>query len=132
MEAQGGWLPRLRGPHLPGCLVALANPGDGQDLDGRNISVIVVGMEKNNKIVVRGLPWSVRNERLGQVFEGYGEVVEARVIMDRRDPTRSRGYGFVTFADAEVAKAALEMDGADIDGRTVSVQFDRRPGPYGA
>ena len=48
-------------------------------------------------------------------------MTEAKVISDR-DTGRSRGFGFVTFdAPADAQKAMAEMDGAEIDGRSVRV-----------
>ncbi|XP_074306895.1 glycine-rich RNA-binding protein 2, mitochondrial-like isoform X2 [Silene latifolia] len=53
--------------------------------------------------------------------------VGARIIVDR-DTGRSRGFGFVDFADDESAKNALAMDGKDLHGRTIRVNFaDAKP-----
>ena len=51
------------------------------------------------KVFVGGLSWDTNDEGLRNAFAGFGEVVEAKVITDR-DTGRSRGFGFVTFADA--------------------------------
>jgi cold-inducible RNA-binding protein len=75
----------------------------------------------SNRVFVGGLAWATDDEGLRQAFEGFGEVVDAKVIADR-DTGRSRGFGFVSFADAASMKAALEkMDGAELDGRTIRV-----------
>ena len=58
------------------------------------------------------------------MFAVYGEITEAVVIMDR-ETQRSKGFGFVTFKNAEDAKKALEMNGKDIDGRTLVVNIAR-------
>ncbi|CAN6173252.1 unnamed protein product [Urochloa humidicola] len=48
---------------------------------------------------------------LRDAFAGYGEVIEARIIMDR-ETGRSRGFGFVTYTSTEEAAAAITgMDG---------------------
>lgn len=74
-----------------------------------------------NKLFVGGLDWNTDNNGLQQAFSEYGEVVEASVITDR-ETGRSRGFGFVTFADAAAANAAITaMDGKSLDGRTVRV-----------
>ena len=52
----------------------------------------------SNKLFVGGLPWAADDERLKLQFATYGEVTEAIVITDR-ETGRSRGFGFVTFAD---------------------------------
>jgi len=74
-----------------------------------------------NKLFVGGLSWNTDDNGLKGAFDRFGEVVEAKVITDR-DTGRSRGFGFVTFAEGEAAsKAVEEMDGTDLDGRTIRV-----------
>ncbi|MFS7994618.1 putative RNA recognition motif domain, nucleotide-binding alpha-beta plait domain superfamily [Helianthus anomalus] len=54
------------------------------------------------------------------------------VIMDR-ETGRSRDFGFVTFADAEAASAAIQaMDQSELHGRTVRVNYanDRPQGGW--
>lgn len=80
------------------------------------------------KLFVGGLSWGTTDDALRSAFEKYGEIVEAKVIADR-DTGRSRGFGFVTFADDAVAIRAMEeMNGADLDGRSIRVDeaHDRR------
>ena len=87
----------------------------------------------SKKLFVGGLSWNTDDAGLRQAFEAFGEVREARVITDR-DTGRSRGFGFVTFSDAESADRALsEMNGTDLDGRTIRVDLatDRRGGGGG-
>ena len=58
-----------------------------------------------------------------------GEITEARIIQDR-ETGRSRGFGFVTFADKHSADQAVEkFDGVEFDGRNIKVNIaeDRRP-----
>ena len=87
----------------------------------------------SKKLFVGGLSWGTDDNGLKQAFEAFGEVAEAKVITDR-DTGRSRGFGFVTFVEAEDAsKAAEEMNGAELDGRTLNVDEarDRRGGGGG-
>ena len=73
------------------------------------------------KLFVGGLAWATTDQALLNAFTQYGEIVEAKVITDR-ETGRSRGFGFVTFADKDVAATAVaEMDGADLDGRAIRV-----------
>ena len=73
------------------------------------------------KIFVGGLSWNTSDDSLRQAFEQCGEVLDAKVITDR-ETGRSRGFGFVTFAEDAGAQAAIdEMDGKPLDGRTVRV-----------
>ena len=74
----------------------------------------------NNKLFVGSLPWSVNNDSLRELFAQYGEITDAVVIMDR-DSGRSKGFGFVTFTTEEAAQKALEMDGKEVEGRTIVV-----------
>ena len=87
----------------------------------------------SKKLFVGGLSWDTDDAGLQAAFEVHGDVTEAKVITDR-DSGRSRGFGFVTFADASSAQEALsEMNGTDLDGRTirVDVAHDRRRGGGG-
>lgn len=73
------------------------------------------------KLYVGNLPWSIKDDELEKLFEGVGPVISARVITDRENPSRSRGFGFVEMDDG-VARAAIEkMNGHEIDGRTLRV-----------
>ena len=75
----------------------------------------------SKKLFVGGLSWDTTDRSLAAAFEEFGEVIEAKVITDR-DTGRSRGFGFVTLANAADAdRAAQDLDGAAIDGRNVRV-----------
>ncbi len=75
----------------------------------------------SKKLFVGGLSWNTTDGSLAEAFEAFGEVTDAKVITDR-ETGRSRGFGFVTFAEAEAADTAIaEMDGQPLDGRTVRV-----------
>lgn len=76
-------------------------------------------MDKN-KLFIGSLPWSINNDSLRELFAQYGEITEAIVITDR-DSGRSKGFGFVTFSTEEAAQKALEMDGKEVEGRTIVV-----------
>ena len=77
----------------------------------------------SNKIFVGGLAWATDDHALQNAFEAHGNVTEAKVISDR-ETGRSRGFGFVTFGDADGATAAIAaMDGSDLDGRTIRVNL---------
>jgi len=75
------------------------------------------------KLFVGGLSWGTTDEILRQGFEEHGPVEEAKVVTDR-DTGRSRGFGFVTFTNAEDAENALNaLNGTNFDGRTIRVDF---------
>ena len=66
------------------------------------------------------LSWNVDNDWLASEFAECGEVVSARVQMDRNSG-RSRGFGFVEFATVEAANACVALNGKEIDGRPVKI-----------
>ncbi len=84
----------------------------------------------SNKLYVGNLPWSTDNMGLREMFETYGPVEDARVVMDR-ETGRSRGFGFVTFESTEDAESALAQDGQEIDGRQIRVNVAREREPRG-
>jgi len=77
----------------------------------------------SKKLFVGGLSWDTTDRELREAFEPYGDVTEARVIMER-DSGRSRGFGFVTFESEASATAAMEaMNETELDGRNIRVDF---------
>ena len=83
----------------------------------------------SRNIYVGNLPWSFKDENLGQMFGEHGEVQSAKVIMDR-DSGRSRGFGFVEMSTPEEASAAIEaINGSEHDGRTLKVDAAQERAP---
>lgn len=72
------------------------------------------------KIYVGNLSYQTADAELRQAFEAHGEVLSARVIMDRMT-NRSRGFGFVEMNDADGQVAIKAMDGASLQGRQLKV-----------
>ena len=60
------------------------------------------------KLFVGNLSWKATNDDLRQKFEEFGEVTDAIIIMERDNPGRSRGFGFVEFAEEADGRAAIE------------------------
>jgi RNA recognition motif-containing protein len=82
------------------------------------------------KLYVGNLPYSVADSDLQRLFEAHGSVVSAQVIMDR-DTGRSKGFGFVEMgSDSEAQAAIADMNGKEIDGRSLTVN-EARPKPEG-
>ena len=74
-----------------------------------------------NKLFVGGLKWEATEDDLREFFAEAGEITDAVVLHDR-DTGRSRGFGFVTYATDEEAKAAVEkFNEADFMGRKLTV-----------
>lgn len=73
------------------------------------------------KLFIGGLSWNTDDSSLRARFEEFGAVADAVVIRER-ETGRSRGFGFVTFAEESQADAAVaQMDNQDFDGRTIRV-----------
>jgi RNA recognition motif-containing protein len=77
------------------------------------------------KLYVGNLPYTITEEDLRKLFADYGDIEEAVIIIDKFSQ-RSKGFGFVTLADAEMAqKAITEVNGKEIDGRALVVNEAR-------
>lgn len=75
----------------------------------------------SKKLFVGGLSWGTDDAMFQDAFARFGELTEAKVILDR-DTGRSRGFGFVTFTQGRDADEAVKsMDGTELDGRTIRV-----------
>ena len=73
------------------------------------------------KVYVGNLPFSVDDEKLREFFSSFGEITEVQVIKDKFSG-RSKGFGFVTFANKEDAeKAIAKMSDKEVEGRTLKV-----------
>lgn len=87
-------------------------------------------------LYVGNLNFRTEEEGLRAAFAEYGNVTDARIVMDR-DTGRSRGFGFVEMDDDAAAESAIEgMNGSDLDGRPLRVneaqpRGDRRNGGGG-
>lgn len=76
-------------------------------------------------IYVGNLSYHTTEDELRRLFEEYGEVQRASVVMDR-ESGRSRGFGFVEMPDAAEADSAIEaLDGEEVDGRQLRVNEAR-------
>ncbi len=73
------------------------------------------------KLYVGNLPFTLTDQELGDIFAQVGTVASARVIMDRMSG-RSKGFGFVEMnTDAEAANAISQFNGAELQGRPLTV-----------
>lgn len=71
-------------------------------------------------LYVGNLPWSTSSEELTEFFSRYGNVVGSRIITDR-ETGRSRGFGFVEVAEEDAERLAEELNGAEFNGRALTV-----------
>jgi len=81
------------------------------------------------KLYVGNLPFSATDQILSDTFAQCGTVSSSKIIMDR-ESGRSKGFGFVEMStDAEAADAISKFNGADYDGRPMTVNEARPMAP---
>lgn len=90
-------------------------PNNGKDKPSGGYGV------QPSKLFIGGLSFDTTDDKLRAFFKKYGAVSDAVVM---RDPStrRSRGFGFVTFADSSSADAAMSAAEHIIDGRRVEAK----------
>ncbi len=77
------------------------------------------------KLYVGNLSFDTTDEELEQAFSEFGEITSALVVKDRVSG-RSRGFGFVEFAEEQSAQdAQAAMNGKDLSGRALRVDEAR-------
>jgi RNA recognition motif-containing protein len=77
------------------------------------------------KLYVGNLPFAATDQILQDTFAQCGTVESAKIITDR-ETGRSKGFGFVEMStDAEAADAISKFNGADYDGRAMTVNEAR-------
>jgi cold-inducible RNA-binding protein len=77
------------------------------------------------KLYVGNLSYNTGDRELQEMFEEYGAVQSAQVIMDR-DTGRSKGFGFVEMGTDEEARAAINgLNGKEVGGRALTVNEAR-------
>ncbi|MFO1519020.1 MAG: RNA-binding protein [bacterium] len=77
------------------------------------------------KLYVGSLPYSTTETELRELFEPFGSIESVRIISDKFTG-RSKGFGFVEFSDDEAAEKAIqEVNGKELDGRSLVVNEAR-------
>uniref|UniRef100_A0A3Q1FPM2 RNA binding motif protein 39b n=1 Tax=Acanthochromis polyacanthus TaxID=80966 RepID=A0A3Q1FPM2_9TELE len=83
-----------------------------------NPHLIIIGPMR---LYVGSLHFNITEEMLRGIFEPFGKIEGIQLMMDS-ETGRSKGYGFISFADAECAKKALEqLNGFELAGRPMKV-----------
>lgn len=73
------------------------------------------------RLYVGSLHFNITEDMLRGIFEPFGRIESIQLMMDS-ETARSKGYGFISFADAECAKKALEqLNGFELAGRPMKV-----------
>src|SRR5262245_39468072 len=77
------------------------------------------------KLYVGNLSYNSNDRDLQTMFDPFGTVDSATVITDR-DTGRSKGFGFVEMSSkGEGEKAIQELNGVEVDGRSLTVNEAR-------
>ena len=74
----------------------------------------------SKSIYVGNLPWSATEDQVRNLFAAYGTVNSVNLVSDR-ETGRARGFGFVEMAAADAPGAIQELDGSNMDGRSLKV-----------
>jgi RNA recognition motif-containing protein len=82
-------------------------------------------MAMAKRLYVGNLKYTATSAQLQELFEQFGAVSSAQVMIDR-ETGRSRGFGSVEMVNDHEAQAAIDgLDGRDHDGRRLTVNEAR-------
>jgi RNA recognition motif-containing protein len=84
-------------------------------------------------LFVAGLPFDMDDHELREIFEDYGKVSSAKIILDK-ETGKSRGFGFVDMAEREAAENVIKkLNGGELEGKKLTVQIaeDRKKNTSG-
>jgi len=77
------------------------------------------------KLFVGNISFQSTEDSLKSFFEQIGPVLSVKIIIDRATG-RSKGFAFVEMEnDAEADRAIAELNGKELDGRTIVVNEAR-------
>lgn len=88
------------------------------------------GNAESKSVIVRNLPFRLEENDLYDVFEDCGKIRGCKIVKNMDG--RSKGFGFVDFDSFEDAKAALDKDGVECQGRSLRVEFSMRSNKGGS
>jgi RNA recognition motif-containing protein len=72
-------------------------------------------------IYIGSIPFKWKDKNLLDLFEPYGEVLSAKIIIDKIT-RQNKGFGFVTMTDDAAAQNAIKsLNGTEIEGRNIIV-----------
>ena len=81
----------------------------------------------NQKIYVGNLPYEATDGDLQSLFGEFGGITEVKLIMDH-GTGRSKGFGFITFENADAANDAQKLNGSEFNGRQIRVSLAKDNG----
>uniref|UniRef100_A0A7S3NJV6 RRM domain-containing protein n=1 Tax=Aureoumbra lagunensis TaxID=44058 RepID=A0A7S3NJV6_9STRA len=111
----------------PDGTVAAGSGGTGGVLTGNDMT------ENAGKLFLGGISWQTDENQLHSYFGAYGNVIDVAVMRNKQTGV-SRGFAFVTFANAASVDAVLTVE-HQLDGRRIDIKRavprDRAPPPAG-
>ncbi len=80
-----------------------------------------------NKLFVGNIDWNTTNEQLNAFFSQVGNVLSAKIIIDR-ETNRPKGFGFVEMETPEMAQEAIaKLNEQELNGRPIFVNEAKAP-----
>ena len=80
-------------------------------------------------IYVGNLSWTMTEQDLADLFTPFGEVVSSKIVTDKFNGNRSKGFGFVEMSDDEAGRTAIsQLNESEIMGRKIVVN-ESQPRP---
>ncbi|KAI5369502.1 Putative RNA recognition motif domain, nucleotide-binding alpha-beta plait domain superfamily [Septoria linicola] len=102
--------------------VAATGSGKGMANGGLSVEQQKQATQKRCSLFVRSLPASTTSDQLTELFSDAYPVKHATAVVDP-ETKQCKGYGFVTFADAEdAAQAKAQFNGHELDGRKLRIE----------
>lgn len=81
--------------------------------------------QQNQKLYVGNLNFDANEDQVRELFSGFGEVQEVKIVMDRFSG-RSRGFAFVRMTSTEDAgKAKDSLNGQPFQGKALVIDWAR-------
>jgi RNA recognition motif-containing protein len=78
-----------------------------------------------SKLFVGGIPFSMTEDELNELFAAFG-TVESAVIINDKFSGRSKGFGFVEMSSDDEARAAIKsLHDSEVGGRKITVNEAR-------
>ncbi len=76
----------------------------------------------HTKLYIGNLPYRLRKQQFIDFFADCGDITDACIIKDK-NTNRSKGFGFITFANESDMQSALSLDGVELEGRPLKINF---------
>ena len=99
------------------------NDSRGRNRTGRGGKSFVSGRDKARKIRVLNLDFNIMESDVQELFASVGKLKFCKILWDKQG--RSLGKALVKYEyDVDHSKAIKEFNGAELDGRILTVEYD--------